>query len=54
MDVIPLDAALVKGSHGARPRSQDDWPLVLSPRPLPTGPLASTDVYSVIRDAVTG
>ena len=31
MDVIPLDASLVKGSHGAPPPSDDQGPLVLSP-----------------------
>jgi hypothetical protein len=30
MDVIPLDATLVKGSHGARPPSPDAGPLVIS------------------------
>src|SRR5262249_31528403 len=27
MDVIPLDAALVRGSHGARPKRADERPL---------------------------
>ena len=54
MDVIPLDASLVKGSHGARPRSQDDWPLILSPRPMPPGPVRSTDVYGILRNTVLG
>jgi predicted AlkP superfamily pyrophosphatase or phosphodiesterase len=52
MDVIPLDASLVKGSHGCRPANPDDWPLVISPRPLADRELASTDIYAVIRDAV--
>ena len=30
MDVIPLDAALVKGSHGRLSKSKEDWPLVIS------------------------
>lgn len=29
MDVIPLDPSLVKGSHGARPRSSDEWPVLI-------------------------
>lgn len=29
MDVIPLDASLVRGSHGARPASPEDWPVLL-------------------------
>jgi predicted AlkP superfamily pyrophosphatase or phosphodiesterase len=54
MDVIPLDARLVKGSHGARPRSQDDWPLLLSPDALPRGPISSTEVHGILKSAVTG
>ena len=30
MDVIPLDASLVKGSHGCRPKNRADWPVLLS------------------------
>ncbi len=52
MDVVPLDATLVKGSHGCRPASQEDWPLVITPTALPGSELASTDIYSVIRDTV--
>ena len=54
MDVIPLDATLVKGSHGARPASPLDWPLILAEQPLPASTLRSTDVYGVIRSAVVG
>ncbi|GAB4395164.1 MAG: alkaline phosphatase family protein [Microscillaceae bacterium] len=32
MDVIPLDASLVKGSHGRIPGDQADWPLLISHR----------------------
>jgi predicted AlkP superfamily pyrophosphatase or phosphodiesterase len=52
MDVIPIDATLVKGSHGCRPAKQTDWPLVISPKPLQAAELASTDIYGIIRDAV--
>ncbi len=54
MDVIPLDATLVKGSHGARPASPLDWPLILADQSLPASTLRSTDVYGVIRSAVLG
>jgi hypothetical protein len=54
MDVIPLDATLVKGSHGARPSSLQDWPLILSQQPLPGDRLRSTEVYGVIKSAVLG
>ncbi len=29
MDLIPLDATLVKGTHGAIPEDQDNWPILL-------------------------
>ena len=29
MDVIPLDATLVKGSHGRIPEDQNDWPVLI-------------------------
>lgn len=31
MDVIPLDASLVKGSHGRKPEDQADWPVLIGP-----------------------
>jgi hypothetical protein len=54
MNVIPLDANLVKGSHGARPLSPLDWPLILSEQRLPADTLRSTDVYGVLKSAVLG
>jgi predicted AlkP superfamily pyrophosphatase or phosphodiesterase len=49
LDVIPLDATLVKGSHG-RPGEGDDGPLVISRQKslIPAAPLASIDLYSLI------
>lgn len=54
MDVIPLDASLVKGSHGCCPRRQRDWPVIIGAKEnLSTGePLESTAVYQVIRDGL--
>ena len=54
MDVIPLDATLVKGSHGCRPTDRADWPVLLSATDaLPAGDaLKSTDVHDVILRAV--
>ena len=56
MDVIPLDATLVKGSHGARPADQRDWPVIIAGpnSPLPAGPIQATDVYHIIRRLVLG
>jgi predicted AlkP superfamily pyrophosphatase or phosphodiesterase len=51
MDVIPLDASLVKGSHGGRPANPAEWPVLISDTAalLPAAPLDSTDVYHVIK-----
>lgn len=50
MDVIPLDASLVRGSHGIRPASAQDFPVMISARPgaWPSATMAATDV----RDAI--
>ena len=51
LDVIPLDATLVKGSHGRVPESADDWPILITSVPndrLPD-PLRATDVYNVLK-----
>jgi len=47
MDVIPLDASLVKGSHGRRPANQTDWPLFITERSelLQSAQLEATDIY---------
>jgi len=31
LDVIPLDASLVKGSHGRKPEDRADWPVYIGP-----------------------
>ena len=51
MDVIPLDASLVKGSHGRVSENPDDWPLVITSRPelLTAGQILATDVYHLIK-----
>lgn len=56
MDVIPLDATLVKGSHGCRPQSRKEWPVLLTGKPgeLSAGGLDSTQVYQVLRTQVVG
>jgi predicted AlkP superfamily pyrophosphatase or phosphodiesterase len=52
MDVIPLNAELVKGSHGCRPASRDDWPLLISPKPLSAEVIDSTAVSDLIERLV--
>jgi predicted AlkP superfamily pyrophosphatase or phosphodiesterase len=51
MDLIPLDATLVKGSHGCRPASTADWPVLITHQPsrLNAPEIESTDVYQVIK-----
>jgi predicted AlkP superfamily pyrophosphatase or phosphodiesterase len=50
LDVIPLDASLVKGSHGRMPDREDDGPVFVSSEPglVPEGPVAATDVRGLI------
>jgi predicted AlkP superfamily pyrophosphatase or phosphodiesterase len=54
MDVISLDATLVKGSHGRPTDRPEDGPLLISsePRLLPAGRVAATDVKRIILDHV--
>ncbi|MBD1925209.1 alkaline phosphatase family protein [Trichocoleus sp. FACHB-90] len=49
LDVIPLDASLVKGSHGRLPNSPDDAPLIITHNTnlLPTT-LEATDIHDII------
>ena len=50
MDVIPLDATLVKGSHGWRPADQKDWPVIITEKPgmLAAKQIESTDVFQIL------
>ena len=52
IDVIPLDAGLVKGSHGRLTDDPEDGPLVASSEPslLPAGPVPATAVKRLILD----
>jgi len=50
MDVIPLDATLVKGSHGRRPADKKDWPVFITSQPefLSAKEVESTDVLQIL------
>jgi predicted AlkP superfamily pyrophosphatase or phosphodiesterase len=52
MDVIPLDAGLVKGSHGRLTDDPEDGPLLASSEPslLPAGPVPATAVKQLVLD----
>ena len=54
MEVIPLDASLVKGSHGRITDKDEEGPLFMTTEPklLPAGKLASTDVCGLLLDHV--
>ena len=56
MNVIPLDATLVKGSHGCRPASASDHPLLIVEQPatLARSQMDSTEVNSFLQKLVLG
>jgi hypothetical protein len=56
MDVIPLDATLVRGSHGRITDDADEGPLVLSSDPelLPAGTVHATDIKALALASVFG
>ncbi len=55
MDVIPLDATLVRGSHGRLPEDDAEWPVYIGPGSSATvESLKSTDVYNELLRCVQG
>ena len=50
MDLIPLDATLVKGSHGRRPADKKDWPVIIAEKAelLGAKQIESTDVFQIL------
>jgi predicted AlkP superfamily pyrophosphatase or phosphodiesterase len=50
MDLVPLDASLVKGSHGRRPTNEKDWPVIITEKTgwLGVKSIESTDVYQIL------
>lgn len=56
MDVIPLKAGLVKGSHGRLPEDRQDYPIFISENPGPAsdGLLEATEVYGELLRLVRG
>jgi len=50
MDVIPLDATLINGSHGCRPSNRKDWPILIGPKTIdpPKEIIRSTEVHRLI------
>ncbi|HTX20949.1 MAG TPA: alkaline phosphatase family protein [Candidatus Aquilonibacter sp.] len=56
MDLIPLDATLVKGSHGRRPADKRDWPVFITERSefLSVKRIDSTEVCQILLRQVIG
>jgi predicted AlkP superfamily pyrophosphatase or phosphodiesterase len=56
MDVVPLDASLVKGSHGRPTDDPADGPVFLSNEPslVPDGPVDATEVKGIVLEHVFG
>jgi predicted AlkP superfamily pyrophosphatase or phosphodiesterase len=54
MDVIPLNATLVKGSHGAKPRNISDWPVLITDKNSlpPNSQIHATDIYHILKRCV--
>lgn len=50
LDIIPLDATLLKGSHGRIEEKEENWPLLITQHPemLGESPLEPIEVYDLI------
>ncbi|WP_121355643.1 alkaline phosphatase family protein [Flavisolibacter nicotianae] len=53
MDVIPLDATLVKGSHGSLVEDKAFHPVLMADLPVTQNDLVATDVYDIIWQHIT-
>jgi predicted AlkP superfamily pyrophosphatase or phosphodiesterase len=55
-DVIPLDASLVRGSHGLRSPTDTDRPILIGVGPSPSGegPIPMPAVHGLLLDALIG
>ncbi|MCK0156922.1 alkaline phosphatase family protein [Cellulophaga sp. F20128] len=54
MNIIPIDATLIKGSHGRLPESEEDYPVFISNTEAVAldKPLLGTDVYGILEHYV--
>jgi len=49
LDIIPLNAELIKGSHGRLPEDKSEWPVLYTKRPAQLQmEVQATDVFSII------
>jgi len=56
MNIIPLDASLVKGSHGRLPEDKADYPILISDNVNASfnKHIEATDVFTVLENHITG
>ena len=56
MDVIPLDASIVKGSHGHIPESKQDWPVFITAQTdlLPDSQISAVSVFDLMLSHLKG
>jgi predicted AlkP superfamily pyrophosphatase or phosphodiesterase len=56
MDLIPLDATLVKGSHGVRPANHAEYPVAIALRPgfFAAAEVDSTSIHDSLRGLILG
>jgi predicted AlkP superfamily pyrophosphatase or phosphodiesterase len=54
LDIIPIDASLIKGSHGRLPESEDDYPVFISNNSTIElkKELTGTDIYHLLQEHV--
>lgn len=55
MDVIPLKAELIKGSHGAVPKDREDWPVFISDAPnwdKSEQIISATEVFRILESII--
>lgn len=53
MDIIPLDAGMVKGSHGRIPEDKSDWPVFISDKAI-DHEMTPENVFKTILESVMG
>ncbi len=54
MNVIPLDATLIRGSHGRIPEDKADWPVLISSVENEAVSQSPVNVFGIIKDTVLG
>lgn len=55
LDIIPLKAELIKGSHGRIPEEKEDWPILITNNSdkLIQSEMLATEVYEILKSHVT-